>query len=93
MDIGQIAMKRIVDARVNAEKKFPGFPEDVVHCAGMLSEDSGEVTKAALDLYYGRESDPEKLMEEVAQTGAMALRFLIRLLDSRYYPSQKGGDK
>jgi len=47
------------------------------------------VAKAALDYYYGRSDDQEKLREEIAHAGAMAIRFLLRMLDSKHYPEQK----
>lgn len=50
-----------------AEAKFPGWPDDVVHGAGIVAEEAGETMQAALGLYYGRGS-VEKLRKEAAQT-------------------------
>ena len=61
-----------------AEAKFPGWPDDVVHGAAIMAEETGEAVKAALDLYYGRGSR-EQLWKETAQTGAMAIRLLLYL--------------
>ena len=61
-----------------AELKFPGWPDDIVHGAAIIAEESGEVIKAALDYYYSR-GDVAKLIKETAQTGAMAIRLLIYL--------------
>lgn len=58
-----------------AEKKFPGFPIDPVHGAAIMTEECGEALKAAVDFYYGRGSVKE-VMKEIAQTGAMAIRFM-----------------
>ncbi len=93
MKMEQLALKMIIDELKKAEEKFPGFPEDVVHCAAILGEEAGESLKAALDLHYGREPCANKLMKETAQAGAMALRFLIRLLDPSYYPAQEEGGR
>jgi len=86
---GETAIDRIFKELRKAEKKFPGFPRDVVHCAGILVEEAGEVMKSALDYHYGRSGDQEELRKEIAQTGAMAIRFLLRMLDSGYYPEHK----
>ena len=60
-----------------AEDKFPGFPEDVVHQAGILCEESGEAMQAALDYYYGRKKTKDIYVCELIQTAAMALRALF----------------
>jgi NTP pyrophosphatase (non-canonical NTP hydrolase) len=62
-----------------AEAKFPGWPFDPIHAAAILSEEAGELTQAALDYFYGREKTKTKMQIEAAQTGAMAIRFLIGL--------------
>lgn len=85
MTIEEIAMKRIIDELRKAEEKFPGWPIDILHGACIVAEESGEMIKAAIDYYYGR-GDQEQLRIEIAQTGAMAIRFLLRMLDSKHYP-------
>lgn len=87
--IEQLAMTIIFEELREAEKKFPGFPIDVIHCAGILAEEAGEVMKSALDYHYGRSDNQEELRKEIAQTGAMAIRFLLRMLDSKHYPEQE----
>ena len=82
----EVALKMILDELRIAEEKFPGFPRDVVHGAAILAEEAGEVVKEALDFHYGRTSSDYKLWKEVAQTGAMAIRFLLRILDEKHYP-------
>lgn len=64
-----------------AEAKFPGWPDDPVHGAAILVEEAGELMQAALDFYYHRSATPEKMHKEAAQTGAMAVRFLLALYD------------
>ena len=59
-----------------AEVKFPGWPDDLVYGAAILAEEAGEVVKAAVDLFYGRGTRLD-LVKEIAQTGAMAIRYLI----------------
>ena len=59
-----------------AEKKFPGWPKDVVYAAAIVAEECGELVKASLDFYYGR-GTKGVLRNEVIQTGAMVYRFLM----------------
>jgi len=60
-----------------AEKKFPGWPTDVVHAAAIVAEEAGELVQAALDWNYHREEWTTKMEKEAAQTAAMAMRFLF----------------
>jgi NTP pyrophosphatase (non-canonical NTP hydrolase) len=89
MNIPEIAITKIIDELKKAEKKFPGFPSDIVHCSAILSEEAGEVAQAALDFYYGRSDNSDKLIKELTHAGAMAIRFLIRVLDFSHYPEQE----
>jgi hypothetical protein len=63
---------------VQAEKKHPGWPADVIHASAILNEEAGELTQAALDYYYSNGAK-WRLKEEAIQCGAMALRFLLNL--------------
>jgi hypothetical protein len=75
-----IVIDLIFDELRKAEKKFPSWPKDIVHGAGILVEEAGETMKAALDLYYGRSGDSSELIKEAAQTGVMVIRFLCSLI-------------
>ena len=61
-----------------AEQKHPGFPGDPIHMAAIMAEEAGESLQAAIDLTYNN-GDLAKLIREVAQTGAMAIRVLMNL--------------
>jgi len=61
-----------------AEKKHPGWPNDVIHAVAILIEESGEAMKEAIDVTYIGKST-EDLKKELAQTGAMAIRALLNL--------------
>jgi NTP pyrophosphatase (non-canonical NTP hydrolase) len=76
---GERAIELIIKELYKAEVKFPGWPEDPVHAAAILAEEAGELVKAALDYYYGRHEGIDQMEKEAAQTGAMALRFLMGL--------------
>lgn len=63
---------------VDAEKKHPCWPDDVVHASAILNEEAGELTQAAIDFHYSN-GRTKRLEEEAIQCGAMALRFLLNL--------------
>ena len=65
-----------------AERKFPGWPMDVIHAAAIATEEKGELLKAAIDFYFGR-GTREEMLKEAIQVGAMATRFLMHLGDYR----------
>lgn len=61
-----------------AERKFPTWPDDLVHRAAIVSEEAGELVRASLQNQY--EGDRlQELKKEATQTGAMSLMFLIKL--------------
>ncbi len=59
-----------------AEEKHPEWPEDVIHRAAIVAEESGELVQAALQNVY-ESGSKEHMIEEAIQTAAMALRFLF----------------
>ena len=85
MDAKEQSRLRVIDLifteLAKAEKKFPGWPDDPVHGAGILVEEAGELMKATLDYYYARHEGIDQMEKEAAQTGAMAIRFLIGISD------------
>lgn len=58
-----------------AERIWPKWPSDIVHAAAIVGEESGELTRAALQSHYqsGLLLDAQK---EAIQTAATAIRFL-----------------
>lgn len=76
----EIAFGMAAKALLDAEKKFPGWPGDVVHASAIVSEEAGELTKDALDFYYGRYHLYDRMMKEAAQTAAVAVRFIVDIL-------------
>ncbi len=63
-----------------AEEKHPEWPPDVIHGVAIMIGEAGESMQAAIDCHYSG-TGTEKLMIELAQTGAMAIRNLIHLCE------------
>ena len=72
-----------------AKQKHPIFPDDPIHAAAILGEESGELTQAALDFVY-HNGTIERMKEEAVQCGAMAIRFLENL--ARYEKFKEAKD-
>jgi NTP pyrophosphatase (non-canonical NTP hydrolase) len=64
----------------SAIKVYPAWPDDPVHAAAVLVEESGEVLKEANNYYWGhkrsRGESLQRMRHEAIQTGAMVLRVL-----------------
>jgi NTP pyrophosphatase (non-canonical NTP hydrolase) len=66
-----------------AMNKRPYWSTDPIHAAAILSEEAGEVVKAANQFTYENHRNNE-MEKEAIQTAAMAIRFLMNL--SSYRP-------
>lgn len=79
-----IEKKRIVIAVTTelqrGEDKHPSWPADFIHRSSFVSEEAGELSKAANEYVYenGRYYDMAK---EAIHTAAIAMRFAINLPD------------
>lgn len=62
----------------NAEEKLPNWPDNPFEQICILSEEAGEVVKAALDYHQGT-GTLQELKTELMQTAAMCLRTLKNL--------------
>lgn len=69
-----------------AKKQFPNWPDHPAAQAGIVTEEAGELMKAALEWKYERNENPalqkmqrDQMKEEAIQTAAMAIRFLENL--------------
>jgi len=76
----------ILDEYNRAKKIHPGWPTDPIHAAAVVSEEAGELVRAANRFYYEGKREDE-MIDEAVQLGAMALRFLIGMSN---YNRQKG---
>ncbi|HEN3291072.1 TPA: hypothetical protein U5D59_000441 [Yersinia enterocolitica] len=68
----------IIDEAIRATYIHPKWPTDALHAVSILTEESGELMKAAIEYHYNN-GDIEAVREEAIQTGAMALRVLLNI--------------
>ena len=80
------AIQLVLGELDKAEEKFPTFPTDPIHAAGVVGEESGELQQAALQWTY-ETGDRTHCIKEAIQTAAMALRFIIAAQDMGPRPS------
>ena len=59
-----------------AEEKHPGWPTDRIHAVSIIAEEVDEAMQEAIDITYFQNGSEERLIKELAQTGAMAIRAL-----------------
>lgn len=62
----------------HAQSKHPNWPSDIIHGASIVSEESGELTKAVVQFVY-ENGDPQKIIDEVIHTATMCLRYWVAL--------------
>ncbi len=58
-----------------AVRKFPWWPQDPIHAAGIVVEEAGELVQAAQNFNY-HSGRLDAMRREAVQTAAMAIRFL-----------------
>lgn len=81
------AMKLVQAELVKATAKFPGWPNDPLHAVAILGEEYGELQKAVLQMAYEPEKvDFRDVRMEAIQTAAMAVRFMMSLLEYDFEP-------
>lgn len=71
-----IVKGHVLEALNRAEAKFPDWPDDPIHAAAIVQEESGELGRAAVQAYY-EGGTRAALVKEAEHTAAMALRFLL----------------
>lgn len=59
-----------------AQLKHPSWPSDFVHAAAIVSEESGELVRAA-NLFQWENGCYNDMYDEATQTAAMCFRFLL----------------
>ncbi len=94
------AISLIIKELYAAEAKYPGWPDDLIHAVGIITEEVGEAMQDAIDLTFWKHSSPpgagsnaeyrtsrlNDLRCELAQVGAMAVRALMNLPSSIVSP-------
>ncbi|WP_432322875.1 hypothetical protein [Yersinia enterocolitica] len=74
----EVLSHEVIDEVVRASEIHPKWPTDALHAVSILTEESGELMKAAIEYHYNN-GDIEAVREEAVQTGAMALRVLLNI--------------
>lgn len=84
-------LQAVITELERAKAKFSKWPTDPIHAAAIVSEESGELIRAALMHVY--ENAPESdCYKEAIQTAAMALRFLEGIEANHYLPEKRYGN-
>lgn len=83
--------KHIVQAIISeletAKLKFPLWPDDPIHAAAIVAEESGELVRATVRHVY-EEGPEDEIQTEAIQTAAMCIR-LLEAFDSNHYLPQR----
>ena len=73
-----LIFQEIAEEIERAETKHPDWPADIIHAAAIVGEESGELTRAALQYIYEK-GTLEAAKKEAIQTAVTAIRFLSHL--------------
>ncbi len=73
------------------KRLHPEWPNDIIHAAGILLQEAGELMKACLDLVYFGGSE-RSVRNEVVSVAAMAERFMLYFPEYYEYVPRFGPD-
>ena len=73
-DISEILDAIMLELR-RAESKHPSWPTDAIHASAIVAEESGELSRAALQWVY-EGGNIDEAQKEAIQTAVTAIRFL-----------------
>lgn len=86
----QTVIESIVAEVHRAIAKFPTWPTDPLHAAGVVGEEFGELQKAVVQaVYEPHKSGIAEVKAEATQAAAMAIRFMISLDVYRFAPGDQ----
>lgn len=71
----QEAIKYIESELSIAKRRYPEYPDDIIHQIAIMAEESGEAVRAALQYKY-ENGELDNVKYELIQTAAMCLRML-----------------
>lgn len=71
----KFAIGLVIDELARARAKHPDFPQDIVHQAAIVAEESGELVRASINAHYEK-GRVEDVQLEAVQTAATAVRLL-----------------
>lgn len=84
------AIAQISNEVARATVKFPTWPDDPLHAAAVLGEESGELVKAVLEcMYEPHKASLDDVRKEAVQIGAMAVRFLMSIDRYEWAPGEQ----
>jgi len=72
-------LAQIIKEVERAEAIYPRWPEDPIHAAAIIAEESGEIVKACIDFTYDNGTIKD-IETEAIQTAAMCIRFLEHMV-------------
>jgi hypothetical protein len=82
MDKLTTAIDEIKHELEKATTQHPYWPDDIIHQVSIMNEEAGESIRAALNCVYHGDSFDD-ILKELVQTGAMVLRCLINLQETK----------
>jgi hypothetical protein len=81
-------MAAILSELERSKAKFPQWPTDPIHAAAIVSEESGELIRAAVMHTYEGGSERE-CYKEAIQTAVVTIRFLEGIEANHYLPEKR----
>jgi hypothetical protein len=82
-------LRQVLNELVVAKDKWPKWPDDIIHAAGVVNKEAGSLMRAAIKVVYSEDDYVTgSVRKEALQTAATAIRFL-QSLNNVYYEHNK----
>ena len=75
-----------------AEKVHPQWPNDIIHAAAIIAEESGELMQACLNYVYS-DGGLKEIEDEAMSVAAMVHRFMLHFPEYYEFVPRYGPDK